>query len=511
MLLAACGLEATPSPEVPLTPNVVLITIDTLRADSLGYAGYSRDTTPQLDRLAETATVFLGAMTSFQGTTPSMPSLMSGRFPSFLGVKEWTSTTNSGFFDLRSPGETPGVPRNLEMLAERMRARGFATAGFSTNPHLARRLHFDQGFEHYEEFEQHLYEVGQVRTHDLEDFYPSGEVVVDHVLRWLDTRAEDATAGESRGAALFLWVHFMDVHSPYLPPPPYDRLFRAEGPGSEGPYTNASDLEINEVLYNLLSEQVGHERGDDFKSLGELALDRETFKGHLRALYDGSIRYVDTEVGRLLQGLEERELRENSIVIVMSDHGEEFFEHGNVIHHRLTAAAEELFRIPLVIAVPPGVLNATVRRTETLVRMVDIAPTVLDLVGFDPTDWEALDGVSLRSVLEGRDTPPRTAFVNYIDFGVARTESWKYRRALGPTPTSAPSEQLFAIESDPLELRDVALEHPDALERIRAQYDDFASRLQARRVEATLVPVRRERLEPELRRRLEALGYVGEE
>ena len=515
--LAACdpGTGETPpnAPGSP-TPNVILITIDTLRADAIGFAGYARDTTPELDRFAETATVFLGAMTSFQGTSPSMPSLMSGRFPSFLGVKEWTRTTNSGFFDLRSPGERPGVPRNLEMLAESLRAWGYATAGFTTNPNLTRRVNFDQGFQHFEEFQQHLYEVGEVRTHALDDFYPSGEVVVNHVLRWLDDRAESANSAAPRAEReepLFLWVHFMDVHSPYLPPPPYDRMFRAEGPGANGPYTDATDLEINEALYNLLSEQVGHVRGDDFANLEDLALDREMFKAHLRALYDGSIGYVDAEFGRLLKGLEERGLRESSILIVTSDHGEEFFEHGNVIHHRLTAAAEELFRIPLVIAVPAGVLNATVRRTDALVRMVDIAPTVLDLAGFESTDAEMLDGVSLRPVLEGRTASPQTAFVNYIDFGVARTERWKYRRTLSPTAAAAPQEQLFAIESDPLELRDVALEHPAVLERIRAEYDAFEAGLQARRTHAAIAPVRGEALDPELRRRLEALGYVGEE
>jgi len=453
-------------------------------------------------------------MTSFQGTTPSMPSLMSGRFPSFLGVKVWTRTTNNGFSDLRSPGEPPGVPRNLEMLAERLRARGYVTAGFSTNPHLARRLRFDQGFLHYDEFEQYLYEVGQARTHDLEDFYPPAEIVVDHVLQWLDSRAGDAAApsfGQSGGAPLFLWVHFMDVHSPYLPPPPYSRMFRAQEPGAAGPYTDATDLEINEVLYNLLSEQVGHVRGDDFAHLEDLGLDRASFGAHLRALYDGSIRYVDAELGRLLRGLEARELRKDSIVIVTSDHGEEFFEHGHVIHHRLTAAAEELLRIPLLIAVPREVAAAMVHRTEALVRMVYITPTVLDLIGFPAADWKTLDGVSLRALLEGRAAPPRTAFVNYIDFGVARSERWKYRRTPGPTPGSAPREQLFAIGSDPLELRDVSREHAEALVRMRSKYAAFEARLQARRENAASSPVRREALDPELRRRLEALGYVGEE
>ncbi len=149
ILLAGCG-----SPSPPRPTNVVLITIDALRADFVSYSGHTHETTPNLDALAQESAVFSQALTSFPGTTPSMPSLMSGLYPNFEDVDVWNQTTHFGFNDLETPGseDATTLTDNLRMLAEILSEHGYLTVGFNTNPHLGSANNFSQGFEEYESF-----------------------------------------------------------------------------------------------------------------------------------------------------------------------------------------------------------------------------------------------------------------------------------------------------------------------------------------------------------------------
>jgi len=492
LLLVVCAACKRIEPEQP-GPDVILITIDALRADSLSLSGDSHAESPNLARFAASSIVFSEAISSFVGTTAAMPSLMTGLHPSFEGVDEWKATTQFGFSDLNDPDERKGLTRNVTTLAEILERAGYVTAGFNTNVLLATSFNFQQGFMHYDQFGDFHKAARESRTHRLESQYPPADVVVDRVLQWLDTGSRHP---------FFLWFHLMEPHTPYLPPPPFDRL-----PGRS--YIDASDLQVNEALYRRLFEQEGKKSPQEFASLPRLPGSRNQAFAHIRALYDGEIAFADHELGRLFEELEKRRLLDNSLVIITADHGEEFLEHGHVIHHRLEPALEELIRIPLIIRLPGSEAVRQPAKIDSLVAMVDLAPTVLDYVGL-ADEASGMEGSSLRTLIEGSQTSERIAFISGINFGVARTKEWKYRRVKKPFGEHLPGESLFHIADDPLEERDVAQQHPEELLRLRERYDAFAEELRQRRRSGPTSTEASPEIDAETAERLRGLGYLGE-
>jgi len=485
LLSAGCGQPTAPMAGEP--PNVLLITVDALRADHVGWAGGDEveGLTPELDRLASESVVFRQAVTSFQGTTASMPSLMSGMFPSFEGVGEWRPHTWYGFADLAAPDERGerGLTRNVTTLAEILGSHGYATAGFNTNPHLSKANRFDQGFEHYEQFHSYLQRVNAEESHPLEGTYPPGDVVADAVTQWLALRPN---------RPFFLWVHFMDPHSPYLPPARCRELFPP-------PDLALADLDVNEALYNVLFTARGAtSRAVDYRPPAELGLTKEGLIRHAHALYRGEVRCVDREIARVVEALRSSRDLDDTVVVLTADHGEEFGEHGHIFHDLLQPAPEELLRIPLLVRLPGG--RAAGTAVDRQVRMVDIAPTILDISGLPGTG--TMDGRSLRPLWEGTDDPDRIAYVSMIGHGVVRDGGWKYR-----LDKSTGTGRLFRLDQDPLELHDVAGEHPDVAEHMGDLWREFAAGLRSRGASAAgegdgVV------LDEDERRRLEALGYT---
>jgi arylsulfatase A-like enzyme len=483
---------AQPDPLQPL-PNVVLITIDALRADFVSYAGHPNPTSPKLDQFAHENVIFTQAVTSFPGTAPSMPSLMTGLHPSFEGVEAWTLATRHGFNEFESAGERefPGLSDNLRMLAEILSDNGYQTLGFHTNPHLSASTNFHQGFNEYEQFLPYLEEIRNNRDHPLLGTYPPAPVVTRRVLERLD---------EGFGQPVFIWIHLMEPHSPYLPPHEYARLFDRTD-------TGLSDLEINESLYHLLYTQQGSLRAAKrYPAPQERGLDRDAFVDHLLGLYEGEIRYLDDQLHRLFEGLRQRELWEDTLIMVTADHGEEFLDHGHVAHHPFTGLAEELIRIPLTLKPPNGEPDGVV--IDDLVRMVDFAPTILDYTGLS-ADAVHMEGVSLRPLIEGRELPPLTAFYSTIDYNIVRDSRWKYRFEKSPSDEGPAHERLYDLVADPMEQRDVADLNPEIVERMRRRYQEFALRLTNRAPPSDASPIpNQEEIDREELERLEALGYV---
>lgn len=490
LLATASGCGGPETIEAPR--NVILLTVDTLRADSVSFAGYPHDTTPELDRIAAESTVFSTAISSHLGTPPSMSSLMTGRFPSFEGVPAWTRATHHGFSDLNAPDEKDGLTRNVVTLAEILAEAGFRTVGFNTNPHLGTRWGFNQGFDEFEDFWYWLGPMRKERTHPLIGSHPPASVVVDRVLEWLD---------EADDQPFFLWIHLMDSHSPYLPPEPLNRFFLRE-------YTAAGDLEINEVLYRLLIEQYPDTPPVEYASLESLGIDKKGFIEHARGLYDAEIRIADREIGRLVGALKAHSLWDETALVMTSDHGEEFLDHGHVSHHLLEPGLEELIRIPMLVRSPTG--RGAGRVVPEVVRLVDVAPTVLDLLGLTERTAQ-MDGMSLVPLIQGRQSPERTAFISGVDFGVARQARWKYRlERAHPGAPDALHERLFDIAADPLEEHDVAAQYPNTLDSLSELYAVFARNLAQRSTVVHDLEGETPELDPELRERLEALGYYGD-
>lgn len=338
----AAGPRAAP----PGVRNVILISIDSLRADRLGCYGNARDTSPTLDRLARAGTRFTNAMSTTSWTLPAHMSMFTGRDVLSHGVI----------------GEADRLSDSVPTLGESLRGAGVETAGIVAAEFLKGVYGFGRGFDHYDDTS-----VPARTWHEaLSD--EKADLVADLAIRWL--RAP-------RRPRFFLFLHFWDVHYDYVPPAPYDAMF---DPDYRGPVGGANFMQNPAVR------------------AGMKARDLE----HLLALYDGEVRWVDDQIGRLLAALAEAGFAENTAVIVTGDHGDEFFEHGGKGHQR--TLYREVLHVPLIVRVPGVPASAAV---DAPVGLVDLLPTVLGLFGAELP--AGIDGTSLLPLLSGGRAPQPAA------------------------------------------------------------------------------------------------------
>jgi arylsulfatase A-like enzyme len=331
-------------------PNLLLIVVDTLRADHLGCYGYARPTSPVLDRLAGEGVLFEWAFAQSSWTKPSTASLLTGRCPS----QHQTSS------------EAARLPAGETTIAERLRPLGYRTATFSGNPWITPEYGFDQGVDRfvsvYDErfarvtiFMPVLRRVSQLagrrmRVYNRVKYAVLGKLsttardtkLVDGALRWLRG---------NRDRRFFLYLHMMSPHHPYDPPPPFDRFVPDRG---RAPVKNHPPK-----TYHFFA-------GGEPLASADLA--------DMVARYDGDVLYADTEVGRLLAGLEQLGLGATTAVVVTSDHGEEFYDHGNWGHGQ--SVYNELVRVPLIVRVPGARPGTRVGRP---VGHDAVVPTLLGL------------------------------------------------------------------------------------------------------------------------------------
>ena len=331
-------------------PHVILISIDTLRDDHLGCYGADRPTSPAIDALALDAIQFEEAISQAAWTLPSHMSLMTSLMPSRHGV------TASRALD-------PAVVT----LAEALREAGYASAGFVSWVFLSKNFGFDQGFDEY----WCLVDQQKLDMSGGGGALSAGPLV-EGIMQWL-TRREDHP--------LFLFVHLFDPHMDYVPPGEFSEIFaEADAPDINGRYET-----LRPFIRGL------HE---DPALLSEPAL------RHIESLYDGEIRYVDAQVQKLLAALDSCLGLEDCHVILLSDHGEEFMDHGSIEGHGWTLY-EEIVRVPLIWRLPTGARAGTT--VSVPVGLIDVAPTLLDFLGIDPP--RGFEGVSRREVMEGRGDP----------------------------------------------------------------------------------------------------------
>lgn len=421
--------------------NVILISLDTLRADRLGVYGYSRDTSPALDRFAAESFVFERALAPAPNTPPSQMSMMTSLYPGRHGF------TGNG--DRLSP--------HFATLAERMQAAGFQTAGFVDGGYLNARFGFGRGFDVYDQTGGGFAQI------------------LPRAMRWLRSHGD---------SPFFLFLHTYDIHAPYASPPPFrDRFLEEPYQGSFVP-----------TAANMLRA---------FK--GEIELDDADLR-FIESRYDEGIRYTDAQLGGFLRYLAGNGYLDATAVLITSDHGEEFHEHGSVLHWQLFY--EPNLRVPLVVR-PPGGMPQQVR-VGAQAELIDVLPTVLDWVGA-----EALPAAQGRSLVASMARhrsgwqralaglrPAPTAFAWWSDPAVL-----PLRSAVGGgyqlifDEKRAGADQLFDIEVDPLAQNDVAAEHTGVVERLRAEG------LRAMARNRPPGDDTRQELDPEIREQLRALGY----
>jgi len=433
-------------------PDVLIYLIDTVRADHVGAYGYGRPTTPEIDAFAEDAVLFLDGQAQSSWTRTSVVSLLTGLNPQVHRVN-------------KRDDALPGV---VETLAERLGEVGYETAGFITNGNVDATFALDQGFELYE----YLPESRQrPEVHQLSD------TLNEFAFSWLDEWVSD-----EREEPFFLYLHATDPHAPYTPPEPYRSRF---APGVD------PDLGLIEHVHGI---SAGREEAPP--GTREAWLD----------LYDAEIAFNDHHFGRLLDKLREIGLYEETLIVLVSDHGEEFLEHGGWEHGK-TLYGEQL-RVPYIVRLPGG--EASGEKVETTARHVDVVPTVLDYLGLPPA--EGLDGASLLPLVRSPGEQARSPeSYSYLALDERRMEAvlargWKLI-VDESEHTRAGREQLFDVGTDPGETKNLVLERSFEGGFLRQALRNLEWELRRRSGPAK---ADKAEIDEALRERLEALGYLGE-
>ena len=390
LLAAGCGASQTVFPGA----NVVLIGIDTLRADHLGCYGYPRPTSPRLDALAKESVLFTTAVSQSPWTLPAFASIFTGLLPSSHRAGEG-----------KHPNITSLDP-SRETMATLLKRAGYRTASFVTNGWVTKEVGMASGFD-----DATLKMVGVGATNAAID--------------WVRAHAADR---------FFLFLHLVEPHQPYEPPPEHaapfiDRDYQGKFMTRAGGFADPawSDADRRRVI----------------------------------DLYDGDVHFVDSMVGRVLDALGELGVRGRTLVVVVSDHGEELFDH-LLLGHGLTLY-DELLLVPMIVSFPDGGPHL---RVTHQVRTMDLLPTVLETLELPVPS--GLDGVSLLPMIRGEPPHPETerAFAEYLHVDPERKAVRQGDRKLIVDPTAG-TAQLFDLRADPHELTDIAAREPDEVAALR--------------------------------------------
>lgn|GEM_PF-2461631 len=450
-----------PASETAPRTNLLLLTIDTIRADSFGACGNPTVRTPHLDRFARRAQQFPVCVTPAPWTLPSLASLLTGRYPGEHKVLE----------ALTAP------PDSIRSLAEILSQEGRSAAAFVSNPWLATGT-LARGFKTFEVAERlecyremsatHLYRVlskSLLRARRLDQ----GERITNRGLRWIES------AGR-RNEPWFAWLHYFDPHLPNWPDPPLDRL---SGPPPRHVDASITVEQIREGEYS------GGEEGRD----------------EIERLYWGEVTATDHAIGRVLRQLEAWGLFDRTVVVVTGDHGEEFWEHGGYGHGH--AMYEEVVRVPLLWSAP-HLERASV--DSRMARIVDAAPTLLSLLGvaqgsahFAGESLVATNGDREREAYgEGTLYGPEKKFL--------RSETTKILFTPPADSMTAVSLQVFDLVHDPGEQRDLSRENPALADSLMARLTQWIQQVgTSRSTSSGSIPGG---VDPSIEEQLRALGYI---
>lgn len=435
----------------PESPNILLVSIDSLRADHLHCYGYPRSTSPTIDGLAADGVRFNTVVAPTSWTLPSQATLLTSLEPDLHGVN--------------LPRER--LSPDAVLLPDVLRGHGYTTAGFVSGPFMDASYGFFRGFDLYDDYtavRRHGRAAATVVTSPL---------LLDSVESWL---SEWDRGGREK--PFFIFLHMWDVHYDYLPPPPFDTMFDPAYQGS----INGEHI----FTSNLLNKNMDP---------GDLA--------HVVALYDGEIRFTDAYLGRILGLLQELGIYDSTVVAVTADHGEEFFDHGAMTHGK--TLYDEVVLVPWVIRFPVKIPAGRV--VERQVRLSDVAPTVLSLAGISqPREFGAGlrppmdDRPDLVPLILGRSEPARDSFA----VGNLRNQTHSIRTKQFKLIRHADGrDELFDLVADPQERSDLSKLRPQVKVVLQNQ-------LAAWKSEADIggSPERHSGIDQELQDALRSLGYL---
>ncbi len=443
-------------------PNILLITIDTLRADHIGAYGYSRDTSARLDALAADGVLYERSISQAPNTHPSMASMLTSQYPSSLGGKALKY-----------------IHYSLPTLAEVLNNAGYDTAAIVSNVWLKEQMGFDEGFSHFDQTSgMSEFYAEQARIH-----WKDASHITNAALEWLDAAA---TSKEETRAPFFLWLHYLDPHHPYDPPAPYDTKFKNAPHDHVDFLAKLRDMRTREQTRLLVKMGTGEERVSD-----------EEFQAIVDQ-YDGEIAFNDMEIGKVLDRVSAMGLDDNTLVIVTSDHGEEFRDHAGWGHSH--SLHRELLHVPLIIRYPATV-NAPARgtRVRQRVRTLDIAPTII--AAAEQALPDTMAGRDLHGVVD--DDRIAISQLSRKHWTSIAMDSWKL--VIRPDDdVEAEDTELYDLETDLMEHRNVADQHPDQVTRLSAALEEHVGASAA----AETISKTAEQLDPATRKQLEALGYI---
>lgn len=456
--------------------NVIIISIDTLRADHASIYGYSRKTTPQIDSFAKKSIVFDRAYTQASHTLPSHTTLLTSVYPDTHGLFTMPDT----------------LSEKIETLTQILSRQGYETAAFLNAGWLHPKFGLDRGFETYNFYTD-------TRIEESNDGIKIGRNAEDTnkaVFEWL--------AESDKQRPFFLFAHYFDVHSdwkqlPYESPQPYGTKFCQDYRGNykggrNGIFATKHLMKLNKKNIPLSNE------------------DRK----YIEALYDGGVAYTDNQIGILLKKLEDMNLLENSLVIIISDHGEEFREHGQFLHEQIY---EEQIHVLLIMKFPDKGISkgsnagseeinalsrteAVGRRIKTPVKLIDIMPTILDYLKIEKPAH--VQGSSFFPVIKGEKLTTDSAICSRNSEGTQYSIIDGFWKLLYKVPDK--KTLLFNLENDPSETNDLSASEPERTAKLRnnllkhiTTYQNAGKNFRFGKIE----------LDDRIKDELKALGYVN--
>lgn len=448
-----------------MAENALLITVDSLRRDQV--APFRPEIAPNVAELASRGVVFEQAIANGPQTASSFPSILTGTYPLMYGGPEYLTD-------------------DRPFLAAALADAGYTTIGYHSNPHLSSDQNYDHGFTHFDDGESDV-DVGHVKSlkNVLDRFldweskpyqllrrlwryyslsqnkseYADATTITEKAVDWVETRTDNE---------FFMWLHFMDVHYPYNPP---DEFLAAAG---------GDDLSKRRIIH--LNNKVRDQEERHNLTEAEIA--------DLKVLYEGEVRYVDHEIGKLLDALERDGSREETAVFVTADHGDGFGEHGTYGH--TPSLYDELLRVPLIVDDPESEPHTVAQQ----VALIDLPPTICSLLGVEPP--ARMQGRDLGPLLRGDSLPQ--------DYTIAVTQDGDkiaYRSAAWKLLLQDGDVELYDLAEDPGELADVSESNPEVVAELREQLDAHLDAVDESAVETPEV----EQSE-EVKTRLRELGYM---
>ncbi len=473
------ALWANPVITSPLKsrPNVLIYTIDTLRADHASLYGYSRNTTPFLKKLGASGIVFDNAQAQATWTKPSIASLMTSLYSFTHGIVSDADT----------------IPAGSATLAAQLRTAGYVTASIVSTPFVGRATGLDRGFDYMLEYPVVLRQVN-ARTDRATDSAALNRVV----FPWLDRHHDEP---------FFLYAHATDPHAPYDPPPPFESVF-------------AKPAETSTFEREYASFKTNHEYGGGAvinRAMCEKAgIDPDRFIHQAENRYDGEVLRNDSSFELLIKKLRQLGVLDNTLIIVLSDHGEEFWDHGWTAHGH--SVYEELTHVTLMMWNPA--LFPKPRRISEPVQLIDVMPTVLDLLALKTPP--VAEGQSLVPLARGQEFK-RRGLVLSSKFAAVRPEGlvpenstdsfsiidsqWTFIYRNKAAKAGIKKVELYDRKTDPAEQHDLSAQHPDDVEKKIAtltQWIDAQNKLRQ-----VIGHTGTSQLDQRTLERLRSLGYLG--